>query len=184
MFETTNTKLAAALLTVGFQLDCNTNFAGNQVVLCIRGGREFGYEPEEFQALWQDRAWQEHNDHHPFHHIVQVAEARDWLLNRVIFHYDNGHEPPVGDTFATDQLGLAACIVAEGYYLSFFDGRTFYFAPDAEMIRDRYIRADSDDTMKWQVSYLRVLKFLLDRIRNRSMKKACYKGAGAVAFSQ
>src|SRR5215467_14069545 len=166
MFETKNTKLAAALLTIGFELDGGTAFNGEQVVLRIRDGQAFGYEPNELQGLWHDHNWQTHNQHHPFHSIVRVAEARDWLLNRVIYHYNGKHEEPTGPTFATDHLGLAACIVADDFHLLFFDGRNFYFSPDARKLERRYWESDDGDIIHWQVDYLKQLKRLLERIRN------------------
>jgi hypothetical protein len=170
MFETKNTKLTAALLTLGFELDNRTVFNGEEVVLRVKPGMVMGYEPPDFDRLWRDQNWQRRNPQHPFIHIVKIAEAREWLLNRVVYRYNSDSGPPTCETFRTDKLALAACIVADGFYLLFFESETFYFPKDAETIAKRF--SHPDDVIEVQLHYLAELKSLLQKIRNRSPQLA------------
>ena len=183
IFETFDTRLAAALLTLGFDLHHDTDFTQAQIAFQIHHAKCHDYTEDEYGQLWRDRQWKEENFEHPFALICKVAHARDWLIGNVINperpYIDNKVEP-VCECFKTEKLDIAACIVAAGFYLMWFYDRTFTFAPEAKIIADQF--ADSESEIECQVEYLKQLAILLTAIKLSRKKSSGQPFRNAIAL--
>lgn len=160
MYDTTNTRLAAALKTLGFNLaSCNGNYDG-QTVFRFDDAVLFGKTPGQYNFLWREKEWHDFNPNHPFHYIVKAAEARDWIINRVIHgeYQETGGE---GDNYFVLDINIAACIIADGFYLLRFVDRRFYFVSEARETHRACIEPARDSSLWWQCNYLKQLKRLM-----------------------
>ena len=109
------------------------------------------------------------NTNHPFCHIVKAAEARDWIINRVIHdtYQETGGEDE--SNYYVYDINIAACIIAEGYYLLRFTERRFYFVPGRKLYTGR-MRAGGRNTAMVDHAYLRKHKALMGRVPREKNK--------------
>lgn len=161
MYNTSNTRLAAALKALGFRLVCWDKEADRQMAFSFEDGVYHGKNAGEYNQLWRDKEWHEYNRNHPFRHIVRAAEARDWIINRVIHdtYQETGGEDDAN--YYVYDINIAACIIAEGYYLLRFTERRFYFVSQAQTIHRAYATPEHGSPLWWQCNYLKQLKLLM-----------------------
>jgi hypothetical protein len=172
-FQTSNTRLAAALKALGFEfIKCDGS--DEQTAFRFSDNICYGKNAVQYCQLWREKQWHEYNQTHPFHYIVQIADARDWLINRVIHgeYQDVGGESP--DNYYVLDINIAACIVAGGYYLLRFNSRRFYFVKDAQNVHKLYVAPELGSAVWWQCSYVKQLKELMGLVpRKLKLDKAC-----------
>jgi hypothetical protein len=138
----------------------------------------YGKNAAEYNHLWRDKAWHEYNTTHPFHYMVKVAEARDWIINRVIHdsYQNDGCEKP--DNYFVYDISIAACIIADGYYLLRFNDRRFYFVNEAGAVHRRFAAPEPQSSIWWQCHYLKQLKVLMGLIpRSKNVLDKAYVSA-------
>lgn len=160
-YQTKNTLIAAALVTIGRQLEGNCRDNGSIIWTFDDGVVPPGIEAA---AAFRDRTY----CHKPFCHIIKVANARQWIIDNVI-HPERGQyetAPVEQDCFVTQSLAMASCLVAEDFYLRAFSGREFYFAPGAKVMLDKFrVQPISDSSLDWQRRYLAELGSLLRQVK-------------------
>ena len=161
MYDTTNTRLAAALNALGFTLVSWDDAGEAQTMFHFDDNVLFGKNAAQYNYLWREKEWHQWNPNHPFCYIVKAAEARDWIINRVIHgqYQETGGEDQ-SNYFVYD-LNIATCIIAGGYYLLRFTDRRFYFVGDAQSLHKAYAKPEHDTELWWQHLYLRKLKLLM-----------------------
>jgi hypothetical protein len=167
MYNTTNTRLAAALRTLGFTYQQPSTYVEDRMVYHLDEGPNRGKAANEYERLWRDSNWHKYNSSHPFSQIVRVAEARDWIVGRVIHDVYQATGGESGDCYATRDFNLAACIVAEGFYLLRFVDRRFYFIEDARGIAQLFGHTNKETALYWQCRYLHELSNLLHQLPGR-----------------
>jgi hypothetical protein len=170
MYNTSNTRLAAALKAMGFTLVSWEKEAGRQMAFSFADGVQHGKNANEYNQLWRDKEWHGYNNNHPFCQIVKAAEARDWIINRVIHdtYQETGGEAD-GNYYVYD-INIAACIIAEGYYLLRFTERRFYFVSQAQTIHRAYMTPEHGSSLWWQCNYLKQLKLLMGLVPREKNK--------------
>ncbi len=175
MWSTTNTRLAAALLVLKHQLQECAEFSHKDGTTTIH------FDGESIVMSVYDRAWRERK--HPvdgFNSMRKVAEAYDWLVNRVIYgQYEGVTDLPLR-SFKTSSPQLASCLVALDYFLLKFDrdGYRFYFVEGAVGASNEFA-GEVDCPAKWMRKYLERFEMLKKQIKQsrldsvRSMRESC-----------
>lgn len=160
LYDTSNTRLAAALKTLGFTL-VSYDDAREQTKFAFENDALHGKTASQYNSLWRDSEWHKFNPSHPFHHIVKAAEARDWIINRVI--HDNYQSEGGEDekTYFVYDINVATCIIADGYYLLRHVDRRFYFVAKAGAIHREYAAPIHGSPLWWQCNYLKQLRLLM-----------------------
>lgn len=160
-YQTKNTLIAAALVTIGRKVLRSSRDNGSVVWSFSDGIVPPGIEAD---AAFKDHSYK----HEPLCFIFKVASAREWIINNVI-HPDRGcyeTEPVEQDCFVTQNLAMASCLIAEDFYLRAFSGREFYFAPGARNIVEKFkTPPTSDSPLDWQRRYLDELGILLRKVK-------------------
>ena len=160
-YQTKNTLIAAALVTLGRQRQGESRDNGSVIWTFNDGVVPPGIEAD---FAFRDRTY----CYKPLCHIIKVANARQWIIDNVI-HPERGQyetEPVEQDCFATQSLAMATCLVAEDHYLRAFSGREFYFAPGAKVMVERFrSQPTGDSPLDWQRRYLAELGILLRRVK-------------------
>lgn len=132
--QTKNTRLAAALIALGCPLQRIIPEGSVKIM-------EFTEQGREYERAWCNReAWALQNPSHPFTYMRAVADARDWILDKVVHGNHNVSLAIPEDAFTTNELRLACCLVAYEFYLYKLDkaARIFYFAPGAFPLKQEY----------------------------------------------
>lgn len=171
VFETSNTRLGAALKALGFTfLKWDDASKEKQTMFRFEDGVCFGKTPNQYNHLWREKEWHDFNPSHPFHHIVRAAEARDWIINRVIHdtYQDTGGEDK-GNYFVYD-INIASCIIADGFYLLRFVERRFYFVSTAQAIHKAYAAPIEGTPLWWHCNYLKQLRLLMGLVPREKNK--------------
>jgi hypothetical protein len=170
MYDTSNTRLAAALKTLGFKLVYWDQDTDKQTVFHYEDDVLFGKTAGQYNHIWREKEWHDFNTHHPFRHIVKAAEARDWIINRVIHdeYQDTGGESE--DSYYVYDINIATCIIADGYYLLRFTERRFYFVSGAEAIHKMYATPEHGTPLWWQCGYLKHLRMLMGLVPRDKIK--------------
>ena len=174
MYDTTNTRLAAALKTLGFTL-VSWDVGDGQTIFHFEDNVKFGKNADGYNKIWRDGQWHEYNQSHPFAHIVKVAEARDWIINKVIhgeYQEVGGEDKP---SYFVYDISIAACIIAHGYYLLRFTTRRFYFIEEVQQIHKKFLAPERDSALWWQRSYLQRLRTLMELVPRQKnvLDKGC-----------
>jgi hypothetical protein len=166
IYDTSNTRLAAALKALGFTLV--TYDAGDQTNFKFEDSVLYGKRAGDYNMLWREKEWHEFNPNHPFCHIVKAAEARDWIINRVIHdnYQDVGGENQ--ETYFVYDINIATCIIADGYYLLRHDNRRFYFIGTAEKIHRAFAAPVQNTPLWWQCNYLKQLRLLMSLLPHKN----------------
>lgn len=157
-WPTLNTKLAACLCTLGFQVKKEqpylteieeappykrktTIWLQPEVMVNDKGSAvrlQAGYFDEAWRA---HKAWEEANPKHPMVHMRHALEARDFIIKKIIHGEAVSlaiRETPV-KTYKTLELKEAATLVAIGYWLYERDNQgNFVFDASAKKIADKY----------------------------------------------
>ena len=170
MYNTSNTRLAAALKAMGFVLVSWEKEDDRQMAFNFTDSVQYDHNPAQYNVLWRDKEWHGYHVNHPFCHIVKAAEARDWIINRVIHdtYQEEGGEGE-GNYYVYD-INIAACIIAEGYYLLRFTERRFYFVSKAQAVHRAYATPEHGSPLWWQCNYLRQLKALMGLVPREKNK--------------
>jgi hypothetical protein len=157
-YETKNTAVAAALVTLGRHVTGMSQHNGS--VLWELDSGEIDGEPDGVARAFQTRNY----SREPLASIVRAANAREWLLDNVVHgQYEMEAEP---DSFITQSISLAIILVAENHYLRAFRGRDFYFAPGAKLLAGKLNGVSKDcDTLDYQRRFLGEFCGLLNRAR-------------------
>jgi hypothetical protein len=160
-YLTKNTAVAATLVTFGRRV-LKTSCDNGCLVWELDSGDVEG-EPDVGRAFLQHGYKRE-----PVATMIRLANAREWLLKNVIHSdYETEAQP---DAFVTSDMTLAACLVAQNFFLLAFRGRQFYFPSEAREIADR-LRRDRD--LDRQRQFLYQFSTLVHKAREAVVKTAC-----------
>ena len=156
-YETKNTAVAAALVTLGRNVTAMSYDNGSVVWVLDKG--DAGGEIDVARAF-QVRNYA----NEPLASMVRAANAREWLLDNVVHgQYEMEAEP---DSYVTQSFTVAICLVSENHYLRAFRGREFYFAPGAKALADRFNGMPyGDDKLDWQRRFLGQFCGMLNKAR-------------------
>jgi len=161
-FRTKNTRFAAALITLGYELV-------RKEALGAITAFDFSKDAEKYDHAWRNMVlWSPRNLADPLTYMHKVSSARDWIVGRVLHPsaftvndpYDFGtYNPNVelsGEVFETKNINMACCLVAAGFFLIKLDKetRSFYFPAKAVSESDRYRNPPEGTCYYWQTKYL------------------------------
>jgi hypothetical protein len=174
--KVSNTQLAAALVTIGYEILPSTDWTSREVIF------EFDNRPE---IAWYEGEWrklltagadttggpEERSDPMPL--LARTAKARQWIMQQVIHgNHNEGLELPEA-TMTTDNLHMAICFVAQGKYLLKLDKATrlFHFDKSLESLREQFCNPRPGDDFYYCRSYLRELIQLTRKINDRNLTR-------------
>lgn len=178
-WQTTNTKLATALLVMGFPLAKQpfTSVVGGSTTIYFGGGVLFdkvvggvltGNEVEERWRTCLDKE----DELLPWLGWMRAALVeRDNLLSDVV----HGDAFPTSgsiiqpDWFCTDDLHVAAALRALGHKLMWFHDRRFFFSPKCKKDAARYFETEAKErvAIHWMRCALDQQQVLIETIRDR-----------------
>lgn len=177
---TQNTKLAAALLVMGFQL-AKQPFT---TLPRMKGGAVQGTDTTIWfipvikygEAILSkddvEREWRYREDSDVANSgIPQVVWMRAALQARenTVRNIVNGPAmPPVpigAEWFVTDNFKLAVCLIGAGYKLNIYKDRKYYFNPDARRAAGVWMREEGRETMQWMKKAVFQIEELVAAIR-------------------
>jgi hypothetical protein len=163
----TNTQLAAALMSLGYELlPMDINVA--EVVFDFVDESDVADYQMDWRELSSLPATTVIGDS-PLEIMFRMSKARQWLLKQVIHgHHNDGITLPE-KTLATSDLHLTVALVGNGCYLLKLDrdNRLFHFAESAKLEKARY-----ELPSEWYCharNYLVTLDQLVRLINNRNL---------------
>lgn len=177
---TQNTKLASALLVMGFQL-AKQPFT---TVARMKAGRVDGADTtiwfipvtkwidgvvtmEDVEREWRFRATADvANSKLPEVVWMRLAlTAREDTMRNIV----NGPKTPAIAInplwFHTDEIKLASCLIGSGYERKAYQDRRFYFNPDASRAAGVYKRDGGREAMQWMKLAVHQIEILVSKIR-------------------
>jgi len=125
MWQTDNTRLAAALLALGRELD-EPPFDHRDTGTVINFVDGDGMD--DARAIWRNRTKAE-----PLSYMFRCADAYEWLINKVLYGPYEGAESLPRSTYVTRNLHLVCALIAENFFLLAVDraDRRFVFCLSA-----------------------------------------------------
>jgi hypothetical protein len=144
-YQTTNTIVAAALVTLGRKVIKLGRYDGG-----VQWSMDCGdVDGKDVGLVFYKKGYVGE----PVASMVKVANAREWLLDNVVHgFYEVAAEP---DSFITENLDTASCLVADGYFVRAYRARKFYFAPEAQAFVAAFKQLPCGDTaLDWQRRFL------------------------------
>lgn len=154
MWQTSNSRLATALLVLGYQrerisLDCSTRISN---VIFTEND-----DLDDYERAWLHwDMWSKSNPDNPFVSLRKAADARDWIVNRVIHGTHNKDSELPERTFWTDNFKVACALIACNWYLHKLDrvARRFHFPPNASDDARLFFTAMNGTPMRFIRAYL------------------------------
>ena len=171
-----NTQLAAALVTIGYEILPSTDWNNPEVIF------EFDNRPE---IEWYEKEWRKllstepeanggpEDQSDPMPLLARTAKARQWVIQQVIHgNHNEGLEIP-SETMTTDNLHMAICLIAQGQYLLKLDklSRLFHFNKALENTRAQFNDPEPGSDFYYSRSYLRELDQLVRKINARNLTR-------------
>jgi hypothetical protein len=182
-WPTRNTKLAASMLVLGFELRQADPFTvtlneegtgkGLVVTFWFAPSKPDGMLAADVSNAWDARSWE------PLETMRLVLEKRDWLIRDVI----QGNPPkmrPPEPHFKTDNLHVAAICAAQNVFLYRYNDHYFYFAEKGLEI-DRESRMSDGELARlkkqrgvtnWQKKVLAQQDMLMALVKNATRERA------------
>lgn len=177
---TQNTKLATALLVMGFQL-AKQPFT---TVPRIKLGRIEGADTtiwfipvakwnesvlifEDVEREWRFRAMADVGNS-PLPEVAWMRAAltsREDTMRNVVNGRGVPHAVISNLWFQTDEFKLASCLIGSGYPLQAYKDRRFYFNPDAARAAGVYKRDGGREAMQWMKLAVHQIEILVAAIR-------------------
>ena len=138
---------------------------------------EAGEKQKEIYAMesgWRNfEEWQERHPTHPLTYMRKVSDARDWIVHQVVNGNHNATLVLPAQTYGTNNLNEAACLVANDFYLMRLEKptRLFHFALDADGEARKYRKAEAGTPYYWQSKYLCAFYWLMHCIRKEKLTR-------------
>lgn len=175
-FDTQNTRLAACLRALGHkQLEIEPQSIGNGWVAIVKF-IDLG-ELATLNALWNGFKNGSEGDHVLFEQMKKTAKARDWIVTRVVHGSHNESLEMPSQSFWTEDLKFAICLVSLDYYLFKLDKETrrFHFTSLAAKELCHFKEPIADSEMEASKKYLAEYDLL-----SREIKKVIDRASGRV----